>query len=534
MQGVQPHLYRIGNVDLFVWDPVRATVGSPHGRSTRNFGDVLGRVLVERVAASRNLDIDSTLHGDEQARALVAVGSVLHFAPRGATVWGTGVNFKMASRLNEYASALDVRAVRGPVSARVLERAGCEVPAVYGDPVLLLPYFFPEVARWRALDGSEALAVPNLNDFEMVAAQAAALGIDVVDPRAPSEHVLKRIASAAFVFGSSLHAVVVADALGVPARLVASRSEHVLKYRDYLAGTGRATTRIAKSLDEALSIGAHEAPSFSASALLEAFPEDLWGAARPAVADVRDRGPLHLKSSNRWDPLIDGGETDEVRIISVSRMRSSLGTLRGVAEGLLQGEEQLTYQAVQENRALHDAFNEALRIRESAGSLAMSADFADDDADLLTAIDLGQMEQAVRATWLRIVGPHATARLLSGARSNQSVLLLSLRPGRLLNELEEWRLCRLSDDVVEVISVIPVFDLYRHQWSIDTSVVLGGTLHLKSSLEALSVQYRERGGDWISVNVEECAHGEVRLTEYPVKRGTLAQFGCSDDMKEHA
>jgi pyruvyltransferase len=79
------------------------------------------------------------------------------------------------------------------------------------------------------------------------------------------------------VVASSLHGVVVAEAFGVPARFVRlSETESLLKYEDYLLGTGRTDEPFAKSIDEALDMGGMPPPRFDAEGLMAAFPFDLW------------------------------------------------------------------------------------------------------------------------------------------------------------------------------------------------------------------------------------------------------------------
>lgn len=494
--ATQPYLYRVGPVDVFSWDPVRAAEGEKFGRTTRNFGDVLGRYLVERIVDRRGLIDGSPPASDELTRRLFAVGSILHFASQGATVWGAGVNFKMRRRLNSFAATLDVRAVRGPVSARVLERAGCQVQRVFGDPILLLPYFLPEATQWRVLRGDDVLVVPNLNDLAFMSDRANALGLRVLDPTGPTEHLLKRIATAGLVIGSSLHAVVVADSIGVPARLVKSGSEHVLKYKDYLAGSGRSSTRIATTLEEALAMGPHREPMFSAEALLDSFPFDLWSDSEElgqlVDPDREQRADLAL-----WDPLIDTHGSEEPAAVSSAAMASALDHLCGVAADKLQDGADLSSR--DPRSAIGVAFANARRVRETAGSLAEPARLTTRNADLMAAVDLDHQGLAERAAWLHAVGPHALGRLVTGGFTSESILFLSLRVGTLTNSLSEWRLCRDSDAEVEVLAELPLFAVSRQQWSIEASIPLGDVD--SRYLAELIVQFKNGDGDWATLPV---------------------------------
>jgi pyruvyltransferase len=94
------------------------------------------------------------------------------------------------------------------------------------------------------------------------------------------------IAASDFVTGSSLHAIVIAESLGIPARLITSGAEPAFKYDDYFQGSGRAGFEPAGSVKEALALGGEPPISWDSGTLLGAFPADLWEAASPSSATV--------------------------------------------------------------------------------------------------------------------------------------------------------------------------------------------------------------------------------------------------------
>lgn len=204
------------------------------------------------------------------SRRLLAIGSILHFAEDGDTVWGAGVNGKIPIDEHTFAN-LDVRAVRGPRTREFLRSRSILVPAVYGDPGLLVARAIPQALRWREKTKHRVTVVPNLNEV------ADWRGVDgFLDPRTDLSRCVRRIAQSRLVVGSSLHGIVVAEALGVPARLIVSNVESTFKYADYYEGTGREDYKAASSLAEALRWGGERSLRWSPEPLLEAFPEDLW------------------------------------------------------------------------------------------------------------------------------------------------------------------------------------------------------------------------------------------------------------------
>jgi pyruvyltransferase len=266
----------MSQVELFNWNPRRSAL--PYsltkrlpieiGRRVNNFGDLLGPLLVRRIMAKHKINPRKAISD----RRLLSVGSILHFARDHDVIWGTGINGKMPNDKYLF-HALDVRAVRGPRTRDFLSDLGIDAPAIFGDPALLLPHAMPELINLAQAKRYPLTIVPNFNDFP-----AYDPGPTVLDPCSPVEICLQRIAQSEFVVGSSLHAIVVAESLGIPARLISSHIENSFKYQDYYLGTGRLEVNIAPTVEDAVRMGGERGPIFDAGQLLGAFPFDLWRA----------------------------------------------------------------------------------------------------------------------------------------------------------------------------------------------------------------------------------------------------------------
>jgi pyruvyltransferase len=259
-------------VEVFHWNPrrpvLRGRAGAllPIRRRVNNFGDLLGPLIVSRLVASNGLDITRPV----QTARLLSVGSVLHFARTGDVVWGSGVNGKIPSTEHRYRD-LDVRAVRGPITQEFLTKRGVSVPDVYGDPAILLGELMPELQARSGARKHPLTVVPNLNDFHEYGVTPERL-----NPRAPLLACIQRCRDSDLVVGSSLHGIIVAEALGVAARPVISAAESPLKYEDYFAGTGRSSVDFAQNVAEAVEMGGVTPPVIDRERLIAAFPRDLW------------------------------------------------------------------------------------------------------------------------------------------------------------------------------------------------------------------------------------------------------------------
>lgn len=259
-------------VELVHWNPARpifpTRIGRrlPFRRLVNNFGDLLGPEIVAAILAQRGIRSEDAI----EDRRLLSVGSVLRLAGDGDVIWGTGVNGKSLDQPYGFTS-LDVRAVRGPLTREFLLDRGQDVPEVYGDPGLLTGLLWPRETVGRPELATDTLIVPNLNDWS-----SYRRGPNVLYPRTDLRDCIARIASAEFVIGSSLHAIVLAESFGIPARFIASGHEPAFKYEDYYLGSGRSGYHPARSIAHAMELGGEVPPIWSADPLLDAFPADLW------------------------------------------------------------------------------------------------------------------------------------------------------------------------------------------------------------------------------------------------------------------
>lgn len=239
----------------------------PIKRPVNNFGDLLGPEIVTYVLSQAGLSNDHALSNSR----LLTVGSILHFAKTGDVVWGTGVNGKISPEVHDF-NHLDVRAVRGPLTRAFLMGRDISVPEIYGDPGLLTPMVFPHLKALTNQPKFDLTYIPNYNDIPFLPTQE-----NVLNPRSGLLKCLERIAQSRFVVGSSLHAIIIAESLGIPARLIKSNVENDFKYNDYFLGTGRSNIQFANHYKHALDLGGAQPITVDlTTSLLDAFPYDLW------------------------------------------------------------------------------------------------------------------------------------------------------------------------------------------------------------------------------------------------------------------
>lgn len=252
---------------VYWWSPLRRRLQARR----ENVGDYLSPLVVQRILDRYGRRI---LDKRPAAGRLLAIGSVLHHARDGDVVWGAGVNGKVPEENHRFRH-LDVRAVRGPLTRAFLIDRGIDCPEVYGDPAFLLPALFPELRRPAAAH-TDYLVIPHLNDRPAAWTAQVDRG-RLLWPTVHWKRFIRRILGSRLVLSASLHGVIVAEAFGIPARVVRlTESESPFKYTDYYLGTGRADYRVARSVTEGLQLGGEASPQFDPRPLLQQFPVDLW------------------------------------------------------------------------------------------------------------------------------------------------------------------------------------------------------------------------------------------------------------------
>ncbi|MCU0828043.1 MAG: polysaccharide pyruvyl transferase family protein [Tabrizicola sp.] len=203
-----------------------------------NFGDDLSRHVVAHLAGQ------PVAWAAPATADLFAIGSLAdkilktHETPRPGQkpiLWGTGMLGPVDARLAEIA---DIRALRGPLSATILGLRGLAL----GDPGLFagdLPLPRPEP------DGQIGVILHITQDMDrrLLRQLRRTGGFKLIDAARLAPEVIHDIAGCRHVYSSSLHGLVVSDALGIPNTWLSGPDIHrtaEFKFYDYGLAIGRA------------------------------------------------------------------------------------------------------------------------------------------------------------------------------------------------------------------------------------------------------------------------------------------------------
>ncbi|MBW4360376.1 polysaccharide pyruvyl transferase family protein [Flavobacterium taihuense] len=220
-------MHFLNTIRLFWWNEKVI-----QGKSKENYGDVLGKYLVEKISNKKVVFAWPKKFSilDWFAPIYVTVGSILANVNHKCIVWGSGIIDQKTPIKN--AAFL---AVRGPQTRNYLLTFGYKVPEVYGDPALLLPkYFNPKIEKKYKYG-----FVPHYNDYKLVQHwfedNPDVLLFDMMTNDVESKTV--EFLQCEKIISSSLHGIIIAHAYGIPA-VWQKFSDKVfgndIKYQDYL------------------------------------------------------------------------------------------------------------------------------------------------------------------------------------------------------------------------------------------------------------------------------------------------------------
>lgn len=210
---------------------------------TKNWGDALNPMIIERISGMKARGIDINLKQESHWKpnlrdksVYLVIGSTLHHADSNTIVWGSG----FTSQGNIFQEKpTKICAVRGSLSATLVRKQGIDCPDVYGDPALLLPRFYqPKVTTKYKLG-----IIPHFLDWDDPQLKKFYHEPDIllINIKDSLKKVVQNICSCDKIVSSSLHGLIASDAYGIPSgwiRLSDKIPGKNFKFQDYFSSLG--------------------------------------------------------------------------------------------------------------------------------------------------------------------------------------------------------------------------------------------------------------------------------------------------------
>lgn len=264
----------------FFWN-ARASTNQPF--KFGNVGDQLEELLVSHLFGAE------PIHDETSGKRMLGVGSISHRLLRGDLVWGSGFRNVPMKLAPGDAETIDVRAVRGPLTLEYLKKNGVRVDTVehFFDPGLLIGEIFKEqfaLLRKQVQRTSTIAFVPHHQDRQPFVAQYGRLGLPIINVDSGLMNFCAALLSTTLVVASSLHGIILAEALGIPALMHKPMAgEQIEKFFDYYYGTNRMTFPVIESFPDIVAAQPPQLPKLKC--------QD-WLATAPTSAELETLGIL--------------------------------------------------------------------------------------------------------------------------------------------------------------------------------------------------------------------------------------------------
>lgn len=251
--------------------------GTYKGKITEheNLGDYLSLVIVHYLLADKGLQLDQRT---KKTSYLYAIGSIVGFGYQDAVIWGSGLlNSKNVLRCLR--QKLDIRAVRGPCTRKLLLRYGIKCPEIYGDPACLLPLYYRPKEKKKYQYSLILHHNSELRKDEHVKSFMENAGIHYIEILTTDyKFFVKEILASKYIISSALHGIILAECYGIPTIFLQEKLNQDIKFKDWFFSTKRYNYSYITHIEDASEICANDLPEISSmqKAMLESFPYDLW------------------------------------------------------------------------------------------------------------------------------------------------------------------------------------------------------------------------------------------------------------------
>lgn len=206
------------------------------GLIPRNFGDDINFSFLPNITECKHLLYKQSLYNKETNYLMI--GSILtdKFINPNTIVWGSGMLRKKLLKKKPQ----NVCAVRGPLTRNVLLESGINCPEIYGDPALLIPYYYyPYIQKkyklgiiphWSHINSPLVKKFKNEED------------VKVIDFKNYTDwkSVIKQIVSCEFIVSESLHGLIISEAFNIPNIWITFGDiGQDFKYEDFFRSVGK-------------------------------------------------------------------------------------------------------------------------------------------------------------------------------------------------------------------------------------------------------------------------------------------------------
>ena len=207
-----------------------------------NFGDELSKFITYNLI---NKDKYNLIFNQPNSDVnIICIGSYIHIAKNNTYIFGSGIRTENNIENGHNYNNLNVYSVRGLLTKIFLEKKNIYVPDVFGDPALLLPYFFKPNINEQLKD--RIGLIPHKSNYNKYLNYNDHNIIFLINPTDKWENVVNYICSCKYIISSSLHGLICSDAYNIPNIWLDEfkLQEGEFKFLDYFSSQNREYIKI--------------------------------------------------------------------------------------------------------------------------------------------------------------------------------------------------------------------------------------------------------------------------------------------------
>ena len=218
------------NIKVVSWVEMKSD-GTP---SDRNWGDDINFLFLKHLF---NKNVVHCKKCKETNYAMI--GSILNnqFVNNETIVWGSGIQMPRNVLLHK---PKKICAVRGPLTRKFLLSVGVDCPEIYGDPSLLIPYYYYPIIEKKYEIGF----IPHHSSLDSPAVKEFCKnpGVRLIKTKGYKnwKTFIDEILSCKYIVSESLHGIIMAEAYGIPNLWVDITLNHCydIKFHDFFLSLG--------------------------------------------------------------------------------------------------------------------------------------------------------------------------------------------------------------------------------------------------------------------------------------------------------
>lgn len=205
----------------------------------RNWGDDINISFIPKLIDKQVKKLTSA---DKGFTNYLFIGSVLsnEFVNKNTVIWGSGIPSEKV-KLNK---PKEVKAVRGPLTRKLLLENGINCPEVYGDPALLIPLVYNPTVEKKYKIG----IIPHFTNVNssLLKHFSDNDNVKIINLGKYSKwtDIINEILSCEFIVSESLHGLIVAEAFNIPNLWIniennSAKNKGYFKYHDFFLSLGK-------------------------------------------------------------------------------------------------------------------------------------------------------------------------------------------------------------------------------------------------------------------------------------------------------